>query len=447
MSVRLRTPGAFAIWVLLYILLVILPLPLSLIDLDPGRGFWINFSVALGFVGLSMFGLQFLMAARSRVVTGAVGMDLVLRFHRQMAYLATALVFAHPIILFLFDSSFLGLLDVFTSPLRAKFAVASCVALLVLIALSAFRQRLHVRYETWQFTHAVLGLLVVIFALTHVLLVGYYVREPWEQALWVVLSVSFIALGIWVRFIKPLLRRHRKWVVAAISPEAGGATTVTIRLVDATSYGPHGFQFEAGQFAWLQARRSPFSMTYHPFSISSSAARPERISFTIKLHEGFTREIAELEVGDFVYLDGPFGAFVLPDEGPLVVIGAGVGVTPLLSMLETLADQGSQRPAQLWLANRDESSISCRAQVEQVAERLPLTVVHVLSHPGDGWPGESGHLDTAFVQRHLALLAADASRASFCICGPETLMDSVERDLVAAGIARGRIHSERFGMV
>src|SRR3954465_11786556 len=105
---RARRPGAFVLWFLAYALLVVLPLPLGLIRIDPGRGFWINVSVALGFVGLSMFGLQFVMAARSNTIVHPIGIDLVLRFHKQMAYVATVLVFAHPIILFVLDARFVA---------------------------------------------------------------------------------------------------------------------------------------------------------------------------------------------------------------------------------------------------------------------------------------------------------------------------------------------------
>lgn len=180
-----RTRPAFVLWIGAYAAFVVLPLPLGLINLDPGRGFFTNFSVSLGFVGLAMFGLQFLMAARSHIVSHPVGMDVMLRFYRQMAYLATALVFAHPIILFLLDSRYLGLLHVFESPIRAKFAVAACVALILVICLSVFRRRLRMRYETWQLTHALLAVLVVATALVHVLGVGYYVRQWWEQVLWI----------------------------------------------------------------------------------------------------------------------------------------------------------------------------------------------------------------------------------------------------------------------
>ncbi len=457
--VRRRSRAAFAIWVALYALLVVLPLPLALIRLDPGRGFWINLSVAFGFVGLAMFGLQFVMVARSFVVVHPVGMDLVLGFHRKMAYLATLLVFAHPIILFVVDSSFLGLLDVFTSPLRARFAVASCVLLLAIIVLSVFRRRLRVSYEAWQITHAVLAVAVVVTALAHVLLVGYYVREWWEQALWIVLSAAFIGMGVWVRLLKPALRRRRPWVVESIDRDVDAVTTITIRpssTSDARRPGPHSdppamagglwrpFHFEPGQFAWLQARRSAFALTYHPFSISSSAEHPERIRFSIKEHENFSRDVAGLVPGDTIYVDGPFGAFVLPPTGPIVLVGTGVGVTPLLSMLETLADRRDTRRVELWLGNRDERSIAGRADLEVLEQRLDLTVVHVLSHPSPGWRGPTGHIDAAFVRSRQPLVAPGSS---YCICGPDAMMDEVERALADLGVPHDAIRSERFGMV
>jgi len=454
-----RGRAAFAIWVGLYTLLVVLPLPLALIRLDPGRGFWINLSVAFGFVGLSMFGLQFVMVARSFAVVHPVGMDLVLGFHRQMAYLATALVFAHPIILFVIDSRFLGLLDVVTSPLRAKFAVASCLLLLAIIVLSVFRRRLRMRYETWQITHAVLAVAVVVTALAHVLLVGYYVREWWEQTLWIVLSAAFVGLGVWVRLLKPALRRRRPWVVESIDRDVAAVTTITItprKAASPVALGSHvtppdmagglwrPFHFEPGQFAWLQARRSAFALTYHPFSISSSAEHPERIRFSIKEHENFSRDIAELLPGDTMYVDGPFGAFVLPATGPIVFIGTGVGVTPLLSMLETLADRGDTRRCELWLGNRDERSIAGRAELESLEQRLDLSVAHVLSRPSPEWRGRTGHVDAAFVRSRVPLAAPGSS---FCICGPDAMMDEVERTLTELGVHRAAIHSERFGMV
>lgn len=429
-----------------YICVAVLPLALGLIDLDPGRGFWINFSVAMGFVALSMLGLQFLLAARTHLVSDSFGMDAVLRFHKQITYVALFLILAHPMILFLTDSRFLPLLNVFTSPLRAKFAVASVVLVLILVITSVWRSRLRLAYDHWQLLHALLAVAIVITALAHTLLVGYYVREPWEQLLWIFLTLLFVALGVWVRIVKPLLRRKRRWVVEKVAPDAGGATRIDLRIEDPDSY-PHGaFQFEPGQFAWILMRRSPFSLTYHPFSFTSSAEESRHVSFTVKAFGRFTHEIGLLEPGELVYLDGPYGSFRLDHESaaPVVLIGGGVGVTPLVSILETLADRGDSRPCVLLLGNRDLDNRTCGDQIDALAQRLDLTVVDVLSEPPQGWTGESGRIDEGVLRRHLP---ERHDSADYFICGPPGMMDAVTQGLRALRVPSSRIQVERFEMV
>ena len=164
-------------WLLVYVLLAVAPLLLSLIQLDPGRGFWVNVSVGAGFVGLSLMGLQFVLAARSVRINRPFGADVLLQFHRQITVLIAILIFAHPIILMFWDSRFLALLNIVESPVRAKLAVLSVVLLLVLIATSVWRRKLRLRYQVWQLLHAVLAVLIVVTGLAHVLLIGYYV-EP-----------------------------------------------------------------------------------------------------------------------------------------------------------------------------------------------------------------------------------------------------------------------------
>ncbi len=97
---------------------------------------------------------------------------------------------AHPIILVLYDSSFWSLFDVVHAPLRAQLAIASVLALLLLVATSVWRTRMRLSYHAWQVLHATLAVCIVVTALAHVLLVGYYVDQPWERALWVVYSLG-----------------------------------------------------------------------------------------------------------------------------------------------------------------------------------------------------------------------------------------------------------------
>jgi len=76
----------------------------------PGRGLLINLSVAFGFVGLAMMVFQFALVACFKTAAAPFGIDVVLQYHRQMAYVALLFILAHPILLFLEDSRSLALL-------------------------------------------------------------------------------------------------------------------------------------------------------------------------------------------------------------------------------------------------------------------------------------------------------------------------------------------------
>jgi predicted ferric reductase len=442
----MRDAARAAGWLIVYLVLALAPLALALIQLDPGRGFWVNFSVALGFVGLALLGLQFALAARSSRATTPFGIDVVLQFHREIGYVALAFVLAHPLILFVWDSRFLNLLNVVSAPMRAKFAVASVVLLIVLIVSSVWRRRLRLGYVTWQMLHAVLGISVVVFGLLHVLLIGYYVDQPWERGLWIAYSAAFVLVTIWVRLVKPVQRYRRRWRVMAVEEQPAHSHRLTLELVDPASYGASGFSFEPGQFAWIRSGRSPFSMSYNPFSFSSSAERPDRIQFTIKSSGDYSTSLHELAVGETVYVDGPHGSFSSDrHEGPgFALIAGGVGITPMLSILETMADRDDVRPCVLFIGVRSECEVICADQIEALRARLSLDVITVISEPGPSWAGERGYLTADILDRHLP---PRRHRLQYFLCGPAPLMDTVEGALDTLGVPGDRVHSERFAMV
>ena len=441
----MRHPISASGWLVLYVVLIAAPLGLSLVNLDPGRGFWVNLSVGLGFVGLALMGLQFVLAARFARATEAFGFDVVLQAHRQMTVLITVCILAHPLVLFVWDSRYLQLLNVVEAPARAKFAVASVVLLLLLIATSMWRQAFRLGYRAWQLLHAALAVLIVVTGLTHVLLIGYYVREPWERAVWVAYSAAFVAVGIWVRVLRPLVRWQRRWRIVEVRDQPGHGHTLRLVLVNPAAYGQRGFDFEPGQFAWIHAGRSPFALAYHPFSISSSAEQRDAIEFTIKSERGFTAHIADLEVGDVVYLDGPWGHFTMQrHEGPgFVFLGGGIGITPLLSMLATLADRSDPRPCWVFVGNRHEDQIVGFVELEELAARMNLTVVHSLSDAGPSWTGRRGRIDAAVLDE---VLPPQRMRLQYFMCGSPPMMDAAEAALRHLSIPDPQVHSERFAM-
>jgi len=428
-------------WVVLYLVVVAGPLVFALVDGPAGRDFWTDFSVALGFVGLSMMGMQFVLVARFQPVAAPFGDDAVIQFHRQMSYVATAFILVHPAILFIRDSELLALLNLPEAPWRARFGVSSVILLLVVMVTSMWRRRLQLSYERWQLLHGVASTGAVVLALLHMLLVDYYLNSLWKQMLWALMALAFVGLLVWVRLVRPLARRRRPWEVAAVTAQRGDVSIVALRPI-----GHNGLRFEPGQFAWLFLNRSPFAVTAHPFSLSGSAERDGEVEVSIKALGDFTSTVHAIQSGSRAYVDGPHGVFS-PDrnEGPgFVLIGGGIGITPLLSMVRTLADRGDCRPCLLLYANQRLEDAAFADELDQLAERMTLEVVHVVQDPPEGWSGETGRIDDDLLRKRLP---ERFQRWQYFICGPPAMLDALEDALTRVGVPAERIHTERYSFV
>ncbi len=426
----------------LYLALAVAPLlVLALDELPPRRDVWTELSVGLGFLGLSTMALQFAVTARLRHVAAPYGLDVVIQFHRQIAVVATLMVVAHPVILFVRDPELLALLNLAEAPWRARFGVTGLVALLALVVSSVWRGPLRLSYEPWRIAHGVLAVVAVAFALVHIELVGHYLDEPWKRSFWAATVAGLVALLAYVRIVKPLRLRRRPWRVAAVRRETADATTLALEPV-----GHGGLRFLPGQFAWLVLGETPFTVEQHPFSISSSATRPECVELTIKALGDWTGRVAETPVGARAYVEGAYGAFSV-DRYPApgyVFLAGGVGVTPFVGMLRTLEDRGDRRPHHLVYATRRAEDLIFREELDRLAAgALDLRVTYVLSRPPAQWEGERGRIDAGLLRR--VTLDGPPDRVYF-ICGPEAMMDAVEETLLGLGVPLDDIHSERFAL-
>jgi predicted ferric reductase len=427
-------------WLGILIGICVAPLAFALISTNrPGLGFWTDFSVALGFVGLALMGVEFALVARVKIVAEPFGTDALVDFHRQIGYAGLAFVLIHVAL-----SAELGQVQSFTpaeTPARVWFGAVATAALVVLVATSVWRRRMRLSYELWQILHTVLAVIAVVAALVHVLLVDYYVDTVWKQVLWSLMAAAFIWLLVWVRLLRPLQTRRRPWTIERVRPERDRTTVLTLR-----PDGHGGLRFEPGQFAWITVGRSPFSVTSHPFSLCSSAETNGSVEVAIKAAGDFSSGVATVSPGTEVYLDGPHGVFSIDQyEGAgFCLIAGGVGIAPALSMLETLADRGDVRPVVLFAGNRNWDSIIFRDRIAELTARLNVTVVHVLEEPPPDWTAEKGYLDADILARHLPV---GYQRFQFFACGPNPMLDAVETALVRIGTPADRIHTERFDWV
>lgn len=432
-------------WILVYLLLASAPILILLLgEMPQGREFWCELSVALGFAGLALMSLQFVLTARFKTLKAPYGADIVYHFHRQISFVALAFILAHPLLLFIFSPGTLRLLNLFSAPWRARAGVTAVVLVLVLIGASLWRKKLKIEYTNWRIWHGILSTAVVALAITHVVLARHYLNTPLKQTLWIAYGIFWVGLLFYIRVLKPIMLLRRHYVIESVLPERGNSWSLTIKPA-----GHPGMKFMPGQFAWITVGASPFSEAEHPFSISSSAEQPEKLTFTIKELGDFTRTIKNFQPGQKVYVDGPFGYFTVdrhPHAEQFVFIAGGVGITPIMSMLRTLAQRGDKRPLTLVYANRDWEAVTFREEIEQLQEKLALKVVHVLEKPPAGWSGDTGFVNQAILERHLPGVRRRNTVEVF-ICGPQPMMNAVERAISNMDIPFGDYHSEQFYLV
>lgn len=430
-------------WIGAYILVVAFPLLVLLVaPARPGAGLWWDFSMALGFAGLAIMGVQFALTARFRRATAPYGIDVIYQFHRWVAIGGFALLCTHYAVLKVAFPASLGP----AAPTRAPFHMtAGRVALFlfaVVIVTSLWRKKLRFEYDHWRVLHGVVSTVAVVLAAVHIQGVGYYTSAPSKQALWGGYTVFWVLLIGYVRVLRPLRTLKRPYRVAGVQRERGSTWTLTFE-----PEGHPGMAFSPGQFAWLSLGRSPFRFKEHPFSFSGSSEGAGSLQITIKELGDFTRTVGDTPVGSRAYLDGPYGVFTVdryPSAPGFVFIAGGSGIAPIMSMLRTLADRRDARPLDLIYGSASWEGVTYREELEALPSRLDLRVVHVLMDPPPDWTGERGLITKEVLQRSLR---EGYSAFQYFLCGPQPMSENVQEALHELGVPLRRVHFEIFNMV
>lgn len=445
---RLILRGVF--WFGLYLTIILFPLILGVIFFDPKQavGPLVYLSDAVGYIALALMATELALVSRLQGVAGAFGIDSLLQFHRQIGIAAVAFAAAHPVLLVADRAYTMKLLvpdSAMPWPVTLGFATFILAALVV--GLSVYRRLLRMSYEVWHTTHGILSLILVGFGAAHILGLGRFAAIPIMRTLLIIYLVFFIGMFLRYRLLRPITLMRKPWEVVELRPEHGQSHTLVLRPV-----GHEGFRFEPGQFAWIGFGRSPLSTDKHPISFSSNGDIPNHdgaIAFTIKeLGDWSGSIVPNTKVGTRAWVDGPHGVFTIDrEEGAgFVLIGGGVGITPLFSMLQALETRADSRPVLMFHAANDFDDLTFREELAATAARMPsLTLVTVLVRAEETWDGERGFVNAEILTRYLP--PSLYRHFQYFICGPTPLMDAMEEVLPSIGVPADRVHTERFDMV
>jgi propane monooxygenase reductase subunit len=195
-------------------------------------------------------------------------------------------------------------------------------------------------------------------------------------------------------------------------------------------------EFKPGQYVDIGI---PGTDEHRSFSMANTDA--ETLEFMIKQYPGgrFSGLLAEgsIKPGDTLEVTGPYGVFTLRNSSPrrLLFIGGGAGMAPILSLLRSMKESGSQREAAYYYGARSEADLF---HLDELAD-LPCGFVAALSEDSNGWAGETG-LITDVVDR----LEGDLTEVDAYLCGPPPMVDAAIALLDAKGVPESHVYFDKF---
>lgn len=202
---------------------------------------------------------------------------------------------------------------------------------------------------------------------------------------------------------------------------------------------PESLNFLPGQYVNLVV---PGTNEHRSYSFSSKPGATEA-SFLIRnvpqgLMSGWLAE--EAKVGAPMTFVGPQGSFFLRGvDRPVVMLAGGTGLAPILSMLEMLADAGTDQPIHLLYGVTKDGDLVEMERITALATRLPtFTWACCVADP------ESAHPLKGYVTAHLTDAHLNAGDCDVYLCGPPPMVEAVRKFFTEKGVRPAHFHYEKF---
>jgi ferredoxin-NADP reductase len=241
------------------------------------------------------------------------------------------------------------------------------------------------------------------------------------------------------------------WRVARLADVRDETVTARTLVLDVPDWPGH----LPGQHVDVRLTAADGYSTERSYSIASAPAG-RRLELTVqRLDDGevspYLTEV--LSRGDPLELRGPIGGYFAwrpADPAPVVLIGGGSGVVPLMAMARTRIAQGRAAPMRLIYSTRSRDTLLYAAELERIADHQPglcVDVVYTRAAP-PGWDGRDrrdrrvGRLDAA----GLGALAGPLDSGISCfVCGPTAFVENIASLLIDQGLDARQVKTERFG--
>jgi predicted ferric reductase len=407
-----------------------------------GLGGWLTNAGRLTglLAGYTVVVLLFLMA-RVPYLEHRVGTDRLTRWHAMGGRYTVSLAVCHALLIIwgyavTAHASLTG--ETVTLLTSYPDVLMGTVALLLLVGVgvaSARAARRRLSYETWHFIH-LYTYLAIALALSHQFATGADFVGPHGAAARIFWAGLYLAVGtllIWYRVITPIAVAYRHRLrVAGVQVES--RDTVSVYL---TGRGVEELGAEPGQFFRWRFLAPGLWWAANPYSLSD-VPRAGRLRITVKAFGRHSTALRALRPGTRVLAEGPYGSFTAAarrTRHKALLIAAGVGITPVRALFESLPG-GPGDVTLLYRAGTADDFVLAH-ELEEIGRRRGAQVHYVAGHRRDGStdPLSAGRI---------AQLVPDLAHHDVYLCGPDALVSALRAGLRRSGVPAGNIHSESF---
>ena len=232
--------------------------------------------------------------------------------------------------------------------------------------------------------------------------------------------------------------------VTAIEPVTRDIVSLRLKAIE-----PETYEFKPGQYSDIGI---PGTDEHRSFSMATTQSTPGEVEFLIKKYPGgrFSALLDDgLLVGDELHVSGPYGSFTLKDGHvlPVVCIGGGAGMAPILSLLRHMSESGSTRPVRFYYGARTAEDLFYVDAILALGEKLSqFEFVVCLSESVDGAEGmppglvpEAGNVTDVVARREPGL-----SRCEVYLCGPPPMVDAALLFLDGQGVPKDQVFHDSF---
>ncbi|MFW5702345.1 MAG: ferric reductase-like transmembrane domain-containing protein [Candidatus Dojkabacteria bacterium] len=399
-----------------------------------------------GLWGFVLLGITFFLSGRWAVVDYAFeGQDQSYKWHHNLGRFALAVTLLHPIFLIyraIPNSDRVLELLLPVGSLDVSFGILALYGFIFLITLTVL---VSLPYRLWKATHIFMSFPLLLAGL-HIFFVDGIVRQDAVLFAWM---AFFFALGIFSqifrRLIYPFLYSRTYKVKTIEHIEKGVIWDIWLEATGRVHV------FAPGQYFFAKFYSKGLKQDEHPFSVANFDASGKVVRLGIKNLGDFTSKLSSLSIGDYVELMGPHGGFgdaylenllrveqgnASSEQKHMVLIGGGIGVTPILSLLDHAKQNAVQAPITVYYSTVKAEEAVYEKEIKEAISALPNASYIPFPEETKGFLSAEQILEDT---------KADPKDILAFICGPPGMMSALRSQLLAKGTPSAQIISEDFG--